>query len=193
MNRITGYIAVARVARLLTGTCALAILLSASAGWVNAGEIIPSIGITKSTDENAGDAKFSGGVAFRAPIVPFLKAEVGVSYRQQTYFSDDLTVQQWPITGSLWLTPFPVVYAGGGIGYYQTTHKYSGALSFIEDRTDQQFGVHLGGGLDMPLAPRLGLDISGRYIFMEQKQSELPPNEFNPDFWTTSVGLAIKF
>ncbi len=186
------YSSAARAARISAGMCALAMLLSINAGPANAGEIIPSLGITKSTDDNAGDAKFSGGLAFRGAIVPFLKAEVGVSYREQSYFGDDLTIQQWPITGSLWLTPFPVFYAGGGVGYYQTTYKYSGLLPF-DSSTDQKFGVHLGGGLDVPIAPRLGLDISGRYIFMEQKQSELPPNEFNPDFWTTSVGLAIKF
>lgn len=192
MNRFTTYLSAARAARISAGLCALAVLLVVHPNRATAGEIIPSLGITKSTDDNAGDAKFSGGLAFRGAIVPFLKAEVGVSYRQQSYFGDDLKIQQWPITGSLWLTPFPVLYAGGGIGYYQTTYKYSGALPF-DDGTDQKFGVHLGGGLDVPIAPRLGLDISGRYIFMEQKQSELPPNEFNPDYWTTSVGLAIRF
>jgi len=192
MNRINRHLVAARTAPLFAGSCLLAILLSTSVSSVNAGEIIPSLGITKSTDDNAGDAKFSGGLALRGAVLPFLKAEVGASYRQDSFLGGDLEIRQWPITGSLWLTPFPVVYAGGGVGYYQTTYKYSGALPF-EDSTDQKFGVHLGGGLDIPLAPRLGLDVNGRYIFMEQKQSELPPNEFNPDFWTTSVGLAIRF
>jgi len=37
------------------------------------------------------------------------------------------------------------------------------------------------------------LDLNGRYVFLDQATSALPPNGFDPDFWTTSVGLAIKF
>jgi hypothetical protein len=49
----------------------------------------------------------------------------------------------------------------------------------------------------VPLTPALGLDLNGRYIFM-QKDNKLAwstawPTEFNPDFWNASVGLAIKF
>jgi len=55
-------------------------------------------------------------------------------------------------------------------------------------------GVHLGGGLNVPIGPRLGLDLSGRYVFMQKSDQNLQlPTTFNPDFWSTSLGLAISF
>ena len=31
----------------------------------------------------------------------------------------------WPITASLWFTPIPMLYAGGGVGWYQVTLNYA--------------------------------------------------------------------
>jgi len=181
----------APAARFLTGTLLLAILLSASAGTSEAMQFIPSVGFTKSTDTNGGDAKFSGGVALRAPILPYLSAEGGITYRQES-ISNDLEARMWPVTASLWLTPIPMLYAGGGLGWYRTSYDYSSTVPF-EDATTNQVGVHLGGGLSLPLTPALGLDLNGRYIFMQQDNSLQFPTEFNPDFWSTMLGLAIKF
>ena len=51
----------------------------------------------------------------------------------------------------------------------------------------------VGGGLRVPLAPSAALDLNGRYVFLEEQNSRLVPSQFDPDFWTTSVGLAIRF
>ena len=171
-------------------SCALVV---ASATLARAAEIIPSVGVTKSTDSNAGDAKGYGGVAIRAPLLPFLKAEGGISYRQDSYANGDVTVRQWPVTASLWAAPFTALYAGGGVGWYRTTYDYRSSLPF-KDQTTQRVGVHLGGGLDLPLSPQLGLDLNGRYIFMQKDNDNVQfPTTFNPDFWTASAGLAFKF
>ena len=45
----------------------------------------------------------------------------------------------------------------------------------------------------LSLAPSFGLDLNGRYIFMQQQNNIQFPTQFNPDFWSTSVGLAFKF
>ena len=155
-------------------------------------ELIPSIGMTKATDSNAGDAKFAGGVALRAPLLPFLKLEGGIAYRQDSYFGQSLKVRSWPVTASAWLTPFPVLYVGGGLGWYRTTYDYQSPIT-LQSWTTDKIGVHLGGGLLVPLAPRLGLDANGRYIFMQKNNDIHPPTSFNPDFWTASLGLAIQF
>ena len=48
--------------------------------------------------------------------------------------------------------------------------------------------------MELPIAPRPGLDLSGRYIFMQKDDNNLQvPTTFDPDFWTAGVGLAIKF
>jgi opacity protein-like surface antigen len=98
----------------------------------------------------------------------------------------------WPVTASLWLTPLSMLYAGGGVGWYHTTFDYNEALP-LQDTTKQKFGVHLGGGLTLPLAPVLGLDLQGRYVFLNKAGIPPRPQSFNPDYWTTSLGLAIKF
>ena len=86
-----------------------------------------------------------------------------------------------------------MLYAGGGLGWYQTTYDYASDVP-IEDSTEMTMGIHLGGGLNVPIAPRLGLDLSGRYVFMQKSDQNLQlPTTFNPDFWSTSLGLAISF
>lgn len=182
----------AAAARLLIGSLLTVVLASASVGISRAAQFIPSVGFTKATDSNAGGGKFFGGVALRVPLLPFLSAEGGIAYRQESFSGDDLKVRMWPVTASLWLTPIPILYAGGGLGWYRTTYDYQGTLP-LEDTTTNNVGVHLGGGLAVPLAPGFGLDLNGRYIFIQQDSGVQFPTEFNPDFWSTSVGLAIKF
>lgn len=100
-------------------------------------------------------------------------------------------MSMWPLTASLWVSPIPTLYAGGGVGWYHTTIQYPSALG-LADQTTQKFGVHLGGGFSIPLLPAIAsLDLNGRYVFLERQASQLPPNQFDPDFWSVSAGLAI--
>ena len=178
-------------ARQLAATLALATLATTSAGIARAREIIPSVGITKSTDSNAGDATRFGGLAIRAGLLPFLKAEGGIGYRQDSFSGGDVRVRQWPLTASLWVAPLPMFYAGGGVGWYRTTLDYRSSLP-LKDSTTQKVGVHLGGGVDLPIGPRLGLDVNGRYIFVQKDKNNVQvPTTFNPDFWGLALGLAI--
>lgn len=45
----------------------------------------------------------------------------------------------------------------------------------------------------MPVSSAAAIDLNGRYIFMGNQETQLPPNSFDPDFWSTSVGLAFRF
>jgi opacity protein-like surface antigen len=155
------------------------------------GQIVPSVGMTRAVDGD-DETKLSGGLAVRGDLLPFLMAEIGASYRNDTYFGGDLDVRQWPVTASLYVKPFPAVYAGGGVGWYHTTFDYESETG-IPNRTEEEFGVHVGGGLQIPIAPIAALDLSGRYVFMQDQEARLVPEKFDPDFWTTSLGLAIKF
>jgi opacity protein-like surface antigen len=180
-------------ARQWVGALMLATLSVASVRVTQAMEIIPSFGVTKSTDANAGNSNGFGGLALRAALLPFLKLEGGIAYRQDSFAGGDLKVRQWPVTASAWLAPLPMVYAGGGIGWYRTTFDYNARLP-IQDTTTDKMGVHLGGGVLIPMAPRVGLDLSGRYIFMQGNKNTLQlPTTFNPDFWTLGVGVAFSF
>jgi hypothetical protein len=154
-------------------------------------ELIPSIGMTKSTDTSGGDSKFSGGLALRWPVLPFLKLEGGITYREDSFDDDALKLRQWPVTVSAWVFPFPMLYAGGGLGWYRSTYDYKDPL--LNDTTTDDIGIHLGGGVIVPLGPKLGLDLNGRYIFMQKNNDIQLPTTFDPDFWNASLGLAIRF
>jgi opacity protein-like surface antigen len=159
------------------------------AGPSRSAQIIPSLGVSKPA-EGGGDATTYGGLAFRTALAPLLSTEIGIAYRTESRFDGNLAVRSWPVTASLYLTPVPALYAGAGVGWYQTTFDYSSHVP-LADQTSQQFGVHLGGGLQVPLASALAVDLGGRYVMMRDQSSHLLPEKFNPDFWMLSLGLAL--
>jgi hypothetical protein len=178
--------------RALFGALILIVMILAGTVIARAGEIIPSVGVTKAVNDDNADAKVYGGLAVRGNILPMLKSEIGIAYRHETRLDGNLDVRMVPLTASLWLTPIPTLYAGGGVGWYYTRLDWNETMPF-QDETTQKFGVHLGGGLAVPLGPSAALDLNGRYVFLEKQESALPPANFDPDFWSTTVGLAIKF
>jgi hypothetical protein len=178
-------------ARAAIGGILMTLALLAAAGPARGAQIVPSIGTSKAVNGN-GDATTFGGVAFRAPLAPLLESEIGVAYRSESRFDDQLRVRTWPVTASLYLKPVPALYAGGGVGWYHTTLDYASGLPFA-DETTQNFGVHVGGGLQVPLGTNVAVDLNGRYVMMRDQESRLVPEKFNPDYWMTSMGLAIGF
>jgi opacity protein-like surface antigen len=173
------------------GRLATVALLSALAGPGFAAEIVPSVGLTKPI-HGGEDANVYSGLAIRDNIAPALRGELGFAYRSESRFADQLKVRSWPVTASLYLTPIPIVYAGAGVGWYQTTFDYSNNSPLLRDETKQLFGVHVGGGMEVPLGGP-AIDLNGRYVMLQDQQSRLVPEKFNPDFWTMSLGLALKF
>ena len=177
--------------RVILGSIVFLIMLVLGVAMSQAGEIVPSVGLTKATNGGA-DAQGYTGLAFRGSLTPLFMTELGIAYRSESRFNDQLHVRQWPVTASLYARPVSALYLGGGVGWYHTTYDYSSTVP-ISDETRQQFGVHLGGGLQVPLGSSLGIDLNGRYVMMRDQESHLIPENFNPDFWTTSLGLAFKF
>jgi len=175
--------------RVLIGVLVLLAMLLASLQAARATELVPSIGISRSTSGN-GSTKTYGGLALRGTVVPFLKSEVAVAYRNEPFNNGNLNVKMWPLTASLWLTPLPTLYAGAGVGYYHTTLDYKDPA--LQDQTSSEFGTHVGGGLNIPLVPSIAsLDMNARYVHMREKESLNGP--ITQSFWTTTVGVAIKF
>src|SRR5437867_1906751 len=90
-----------------TGRVLLGLMLSAAMGLfvvrsARPAEIIPSVGLTRAV--NGGDkVETFGGLALRGTLVPMIKTEVGVAYRSESRFDNQLKVKTWPITASLWL------------------------------------------------------------------------------------------
>jgi len=180
--------------RAVIGSLLLMALMLCGAQIAKATEVIPSIGLTKPVDGNE-DAKLYGSLALRGNILPILKTEIGVAYHQDDKLDDRLHVRMIPVTASLWLSPIPALYAGGGVGWYNINYDYDQDKIPVpvSDETKQEFGVHLGGGVMVPLGTAAAIDLHGRYVMMQDQQSQLVPEKFNPDFWTTSLGIAFKF
>jgi hypothetical protein len=153
-------------------------------------EIVPSFGLTRSADSD--DTKSNVGLALRSALLgEQLQSEIGVSYRKEEYYNGALETKVIPLTASLLLRPVPALHADAGVGWYHTNYDYENPL--IDDETDQQFGVHVGGGFQVPLAPRAAIDLTGRYVFLKDQESKLVPETFDPDFWSMALGMAIKF
>jgi hypothetical protein len=156
----------------------------------SATEIVPSYGLTKSKDSD--EVKGMIQLGLRGSLIPdVLQAEVAGAYRTDEMNAGQLDVRQWPITASLYLTPLRMIYAGAGVGWYHTTYDYESEL--IEDETTQDFGVHVGGGVKIPVASKAAVDLNGRWVQLQEQDSHLVPEKFDPSFWTLSAGLAFKF
>ena len=158
-------------------------------------EIIPSVGLTRSVDGN-DEVKPFGSLALRQNILKkYVDAELGIAYRQESRFNDQLTVRQWPVTASLWVNPISALYAGGGVGWYHMTFDYADDITAanVSDDTKQEFGVHVGGGLKVPVSNRAAIDLNGRYVMLRDQENKLIPGDFDPDFWNTTLGVAFRF
>ena len=170
-------------------TCAAFLMTLAAPALAT--ELIPSVGLVRSV--NSSDTRAFAGLALRAPIVHnMLESEIGVAYRHDSFGGGDLRVHSWPITASLWLTPARMLYAGGGVGWYNTTYQYRDGSPYLSS-TSQKIGVHVGGGVRVPVGHGAAVDLGSRYVFLGSDEHALVPRDFNPDSWNTSVGLAIRF
>jgi opacity protein-like surface antigen len=178
--------------RILIGAFLLLAMLLIGIGAARATEIVPSVGVSRSASGD-GDLKTFGGLALRGSVLPMVKSEIGVAYRSEPYYNGDLNVKMWPVTASVWLSPLPTFYLGGGVGWYHTTYDYKAGLG-IQDQTSQEFGTHLGGGLNIPVIPMIAsIDLGGRYVKMRDKDSPIAPGGIKQTYWSTSLGVAIKF
>ena len=179
------------VYRLAIGGLIFLVALLVGVSTARAFEIVPSVGLTKSTVDGA-ETKSQLGLAMRGSILPMFKHETAVGYRSEEVFNGDIKMTTVPITESIWFAPVPFFYAGGGAGVYFTSLTYRDVL-LIPDTSEHKFGVHLGGGLNFPLVPMISVDLQGRYVFMEEQATALSQGSFDPDFWSTSAGVSIKF
>lgn len=177
--------------RALIGGIVLLVLIVVGAEIAHSAELLPSIGFTRPAD--GGDSKISTGLALRSGLLPMVQSEIGVSYRKEE-FSSGGAATTWPVTASLWFAPIPFLYAGGGVGWYHTSFSYDGVPGAASlAATQQTFGTHVGGGMRMPIAPMLGLDLNARYVVLSKKDATTLPSEYDPKFYSVALGLGVKF
>jgi len=175
-----------------------------------AAEIIPWGGIVRPAKALDDHAQYFGGLSFRTSLSGPLQTEIGAGVRRE-HLADQVERWVWPLTASLWIAPHPAIYAGGGVGWYHTTlyredlpaaqatRDAEAALTgtateaLPESETTEKFGAHVGGGLRVPMGRHAALDLQGRYVIMTRKELAGEGTRFGPDFWMTSLGLALRF
>jgi len=177
--------------RLATASLVFALFMFAGLRAAQAVQIVPSVGLSQATD--GGDNKMMLAVALRNGLLPRTQAEIQVGYRSETfeYAGQTFDLRTMPTTLSLWVSPVPMLYAGGGVGACFEAIEYGNNL--FPASNDTQFGTHLGGGLHFSVLPMVGLDLQGRYVYLDKKSTALASGDFDPSFWTLSAGVAIGF
>ncbi|MEO5617223.1 MAG: hypothetical protein ABIS67_05600 [Candidatus Eisenbacteria bacterium] len=177
--------------RALIGGIVLLVLVFLGAEMAHSAEVIPSVGIARASD--GGDSRLYTGIALRTGLAPFAQTELGVAYRKEEFPNNGGSATTWPVTASVWFAPIPFLYAGGGVGWYHTSFSYEGVpLAGSLAATDQSFGTHLGGGIRMPLAPMVGLDLNARFVNLKSSDNSNVPSNYDPKFWSVALGLGVK-
>jgi opacity protein-like surface antigen len=147
----------------------------------------PQLGYQKA--RGADDGKLMGGAALRVKLTPALGVEGSINYRQEKFHNGALTVRSWPVmaTGLIYL--LPSVYGAIGGGWYNTTFDFDSPGAIDQEETQQEFGWHFGGGLELPLGSSTKLAGDIRYVFLNYDFEEVPGAEIDSNFYVVTVGL----
>jgi opacity protein-like surface antigen len=165
--------------------CAAAFVPEASAQGLGLG---PQVGFHKAKDADEG--KLMGGLALRMKLTPALGVEGSINYRQEKFNDETLTVRSWPVMVTGLFYPVPVAYGAIGAGWYNTKFDYtsSDGASNLEE-TQQEFGWHFGGGVELPLGASTKLAGDVRYVFLNYNFDKVPGAEVECDFYVITMGL----
>ncbi len=158
----------------------------------------PQLGWQKASD--ADNAKLMVGGAFRAKLSSSFGIEGSINYRSEDYNNGAINVKSWPVMVTALIYPFPIVYGAIGAGWYNTSITYSSALQIFgaSNQTEQKFGWHFGGGLEIPLGmsmsnPGVILTADIRYVFLNYDFQQIPGSQgIKNDFVYMTVGLLFS-
>ena len=157
----------------------------------------PQLGWQKSSSADKGSLMY--GAALRLKLSPAIGIEGSVNYRQEKYANGGLTVRSWPVMVTGLIYPIPVVYGAIGVGWYNTTFDYSQELTLknLANNTQQNFGWHLGAGLEVPLGEAAWLTGDVRYVFLNYDFGQLATaastGSLSSKFYVITVGLLFGF
>ncbi|MDR4469429.1 MAG: outer membrane beta-barrel protein [Nitrospira sp.] len=145
-------------------------------------------------DPKEGDGQWFGGAQVRVHPIRFLAVEGSVDYRRNDF--GDTRVHSYPVQGSLMIYPLglkriaPFILGGGG--WYFTSVTGPGDF----DDTQQRFGGHVGGGVQVFISKHFSADASYRHIWLEKIQSRnasLEDKKFDDTGHMITVGLNFHF
>lgn len=154
----------------------------------------PVIGYQEAHDADNG--KLIGGGALRLKLSNSFGVEASVNYRSESYSDGALTVKSWPVMVTGMIYPIPILYAGIGTGWYNTTFDYDqGRFPFqlVADETKQKIGWHFGGGLELPIGASSLITADVRYVFIDYEFNSIPGfGPKNSDFVLVTFGMLFR-
>jgi len=163
---------------------------------------VPANAITLLVGPNAGwsytsDSEISApifGGAARVHLLDFISAELAVSYRSEDVEGGG-TIDTVPIQVSGMLHIVPAVHATLGVGWYEVDANLDAVGMTLGSFDDQasDFGLHLGGGVDVPLSTRLLLNLEARYVFLGYDLSDATNLlDVKADYLQLSAGILLQ-
>ena len=137
---------------------------------------------------------------FRTKLSSALGIEASINYRREEYDNGAVDVTNWPVMVTGLIYVLPIVYGAIGAGWYNTSVTYSQDLHLlgVNDQTEQKFGWHFGGGLEIPLGmsmsnPGAILTADIRYVFLNYDFQKLPGSPgLQNNFVYMTVGLLFS-
>lgn len=179
---------------LILGIVALSIILPGVDAASSPFGIGPRVGFYKS--EDAEDGRGFLGFQARFKFTEVFVGELSIDWRRDTYHlggGDELIVTQYPvllsaifnILPSSPITPYVIL----GAGWYNINQSYDYGDDNFDDNT-QEFGYHLGGGVDFRFKPSMALNADVRYNMLEFEHNN-GSDEFDAGGWIFSTGLTF--
>lgn len=145
-------------------------------------------------EDDDADEVWYGGAQFRAYFSDDFALEGSIDYRETEFGPVD--VQSYPVQASLLLNLIASedfkFFILGGAGWYYTRID----VPVGDDETDNRFGPHAGAGLLVPLSESLSIDVTGRYIWLEEAESDNPnvlEREYDDSGIMATAGLNFHF
>lgn len=168
---------------------AVAALAAPAAAGLTHLSVGPHVGWSRTTESDESGPSF--GLAARLKLLEFLAAELAVDHHQEDVEGGgEIKTIPIQLSGLLYVLPF--LHGTIGVGWYNvdaTLDAVGGRLGNIDDSATDA-GLHLGGGLDIHLSPRLSLTGELRYVFLGYKLGEAADAvKVDADFSTISAGL----
>lgn len=146
----------------------------------------PIAGYFKTSDADEGALIFGGAV--RLKLSDAFGVEGSFGYRQEEYENGLVKVTSYPIMATGMIYVLPMIYGAAGAGWYNFNIEYASELG-LDDDTTQEFGYHLGGGVELPLG-NLILRGDIRYVFLNLELDNLPSaKDLKSDFYVITAGL----
>lgn len=147
-------------------------------------------------ESDADDGDIYGGAQLRFHLGKPLAIEGSAEYRRETFLGGTTRAHIWPVQASLLAFLLPdyrfTPYVLGGVGWYFRTIDGPGGF----EETDNQFGPHLGAGLQFFIHRSWSLNADWRYVWLDDFRSRnraLQDVEFDGAGHQISAGLNYHF